>query len=184
MKKENIFTIPNLLTLLRFILIVPIVASILKQKFLLAFIFVALSALTDVVDGIIARKFHQVSDLGKIIDPIADKMTQCALILCLTRRHPSMLFMIVSFVIREGVVGFFSLYTFRKTKKVTSARWYGKINTVIIYGVMAILLLFPTLSHSVANTMIWFSTILMQLSLIGYTLYYIHTLQNYEKENT
>ena len=182
MKKEQILTVPNLLTLIRLILIVPIVYFILKGSFLTALVFVVLSGLTDVADGFIARHCNQVSDFGKIIDPIADKLTQCALILCLIKRFRSLIFMIVSFVIREGVVGFFSIYTFRKTKKVTSARWYGKINTVIIYGVMGMLLLFPAMPKGIANTAIWFSSVLMQISLIGYSLYYIRTLQKHAQQ--
>ena len=183
MKKEEVLTIPNALTLLRLFLIVPIVIFILKEKYLVALIFVALSALTDVLDGIIARRFGQVSDLGKIIDPIADKLTQCALILCLIKRFRSMIFMIISFVVREGVVGFFSMYTFKKTKRVTSARWYGKVNTVIIYGVMGMLLFFPHMPIALAEGAIWFSTILMQISLILYTLYYIRILERHHKKN-
>lgn len=183
MKKEEIFTIPNLLTVVRLFLIVPIVLCILKGEFRLALLFVILSAITDVADGIIARKFNQVSDLGKIIDPIADKLTQCALIACLIKRFRAMAFMIVSFLVREGVVGFLSMYTFKKTKRVTSSRWYGKVNTVIIYTVMGMLLLFPSIPLPIANGAIWFSTILMQLSLIAYTIYYLHTLRDYESEN-
>ena len=183
MKKTDVLTIPNALTLLRLLLIVPIVVFILKEEYLIALLFVALSALTDVLDGIIARRFGQVSDLGKIIDPIADKLTQCALIVCLVKRFRAMLFMIISFIVREGVVGFFSMYTFKKTKRVTSSRWYGKVNTVIIYGVMGMLLLFPHMPIHLAEGAIWFSTILMQFSLIAYTFHYIRTLQAYNKEN-
>jgi phosphatidylglycerophosphate synthase len=94
-----------------------------------------------------------------------------------------MLAMILSFFVREGVVGFFSAYTFKKTKKVTSARWFGKINTVILYGVMCALLLFPTMHPTVAEGMIWFSTVLMQLSLIGYVLFYCKRLSEHREGN-
>ena len=90
--------------------------------------------------------------------------------------------MIISFVVRECVVGFFSIYTFKKTKKITSAKWYGKINTVIIYGVMGMLLLFPALPDVVVNGAIWASTVLMQLSLIAYTMYYIGRLRSFDAE--
>lgn len=182
LEKRDVLTIPNLLTLIRLLLIVPIVISILTQDYLLALILTALSGISDILDGIIARKFNQTSDLGKIVDPIADKLTQGALILCLCRRYRAMVVMIASFLIREGVVGFFSAYTFKKTKKVTSARWFGKVNTVIIYFVMCALLLLPTMNHAIAEGMIWFSTVLMQLSLIGYVLFYLKQLDIYRRE--
>ena len=184
LEKRDILTVPNLLTLIRLLLIIPIVVCILSERYLSALILTALSGISDVADGIIARKFNQTSDLGKIIDPIADKLTQGALILCLCKRHKSMLAMIASFLVREGVVGFFSAYTFRKTQRVTSSRWFGKINTVIIYGVMCTLLLFPMLSPSFTSGMIWFSTVLMQLSLIGYVLYYIQCLRENQSKKT
>ena len=183
LERRDVLTVPNLLTLLRLLLIIPIVIAILQEQFLTALILTVLSGLTDVIDGIIARKFNQVSDLGKIIDPIADKLTQAALILCLCKKHRAMLAMIISFIVREGVVGFFSAYTFKKTNKVTSSRWYGKINTVIIYGVMCALLLFPRMNPIFAEGAIWFSTVLMQFSLIGYVLYYISRLRAYEAES-
>jgi phosphatidylglycerophosphate synthase len=75
------------------------------------------------------------------------------------------------------------MYAFKKTKRVTSARWYGKVNTVIIYGVMGMLLFFPHMPIVLAEGAIWFSTILMQISLILYTLYYIRILERHHKEN-
>lgn len=116
MKKE-IFTVPNLLTLMRLILILPIAIFIQRGEYPLALLFVLLSGLTDILDGIIARTFNQVSDLGKIFDPIADKLTQCTLIVCLLKKYKSLFFMIIAFVLRECVVGFLSIYTFKKTKK-------------------------------------------------------------------
>ena len=182
LKKRDVLTVPNLLTLFRLLLIVPIVISILSEHYISALVLTLLSGLSDVADGIIARKFNQVSDLGKIVDPIADKLTQGALIFCLCKKHRAMLAMIVSFVIREALVGAFSAYTFKKTGRVTSSRWFGKVNTVIIYAVMAVLLLFPAMNQAIAEGMIWFSTVLMQLSLIGYVLYYIRRLREHEDE--
>ena len=84
LQKKEIFTIPNLLSLFRLCLIPLIVYEYCSvQNTTLAVLFIALSALTDVLDGKIARRFNMVSDVGKVLDPIADKLTQAALIICL-----------------------------------------------------------------------------------------------------
>ena len=74
--KDQVLTIPNMLSFLRILLIIPIVWLYWIDQPIWALAFVILSGLTDVIDGFIARKFHMVTDLGKVVDPIADKLTQ------------------------------------------------------------------------------------------------------------
>ena len=76
--------IPNILTIIRFIFVPLIVTCLALNNYLLAFIFFTVSSLTDVLDGIIARKFNAISDLGKLLDPLADKLTQLSVLLTLT----------------------------------------------------------------------------------------------------
>lgn len=75
--------VPNILTLIRLILIAPIVVTIANEEFILAFVFLVLSGITDVLDGTIARKFNLITDLGKLLDPFADKATQVAILVTL-----------------------------------------------------------------------------------------------------
>lgn len=81
-------------------------------------------------DGIIARKFNMVSDFGKILAPIADKLTQLALLLCLTVRHKLMIALIVLFIIREFCMLVMGYITMRRHDSVNSSKWYGKLTTV------------------------------------------------------
>ena len=76
--------VPNILTLIRLILIAPLVFAIKIEEFILAIIILSLSALTDVLDGTIARKFNLITDLGKLLDPFADKATQIAILVTLS----------------------------------------------------------------------------------------------------
>ena len=90
--KKEVFTIPNILTLLRLILI-PIYVDIYmnateKNDYFLAASILAVSCLTDMIDGKVARHFHMTSTLGQILDPIADKLTQFTLTLCLSIKYP------------------------------------------------------------------------------------------------
>ena len=78
--------IPNILTILRFILIAPIVYTIWTEHFIIALVLLIFSGITDVLDGTIARKFNLITDFGKLMDPLADKSTQVAILVTLAIR--------------------------------------------------------------------------------------------------
>ena len=84
-------TIPNLLSVLRILLILPFVYFFMTGNVLLAGLMLALSGLSDLFDGMIARKFNQVTDLGKMLDPVADKLTQGTVAICLAIWEPVLL---------------------------------------------------------------------------------------------
>ena len=73
-KPADFVTIPNLLTYLRILLIAPFVISFIKEQYILAMVFLGISALSDCCDGYIARRFNQITALGKMLDPVADKL--------------------------------------------------------------------------------------------------------------
>ena len=73
--------VPNLLTLIRFILVPFIIVLVFQEKYLEAFIVLTTSGLTDVLDGYIARKFNFITDFGKLMDPLADKVTQISILI-------------------------------------------------------------------------------------------------------
>lgn len=134
MKKNKIFTIPNLLSLLRLCMIPLLMWLYLeKQEYLWTAVVVVLSGATDVVDGIIARKFNMVSDLGKALDPVADKLTQIAMLYCLATTHPEIQILLLLLVVKEVITGAMSLYSIKKTKEVQGADWHGKVTTVLLY---------------------------------------------------
>ena len=70
--------LPNILTIIRFLLIPFILYFVFAGNYLLAFIFFTISGITDIADGFIARKFNLISNFGKLMDPLADKLTQIA----------------------------------------------------------------------------------------------------------
>lgn len=174
--KNKIITIPNILSLFR-ILLLPLFVTLYLQaetnlEFLRSTIILAISALTDLVDGKIARKFNMISELGKVLDPIADKLTHITIAFCLCWRFPQMLYVLILLVIKELSMMFMALYgTFRKNKKIwDSAQWFGKVCTAIVFVVFIALVLFPNMPAVVAN-------ILMTISAVGLTgsmVLYIH----------
>ena len=150
--RSEVFTIPNVLTFLRIVLI-PVfmylfISWVVREepiRLWLSIGVLALSGISDILDGWIARKFNMVSDLGIALDPIADKLTQFAVMLCLVFRFPGMLIPLLLIVIKEVVTGIFALLTIRKTGLVKGARWYGKLTTVLLYAMMVIHLIWPVL---------------------------------------
>ena len=124
--------IPNALTILRFILIIPIIYYILTGQYIAGFIVLTISGLTDVLDGCIARKFNFITNFGKLIDPLADKSTQVAVLAALTFRGIIPLWMLIIVFVKELVMVAGASFLYGK-KLVVSSRWYGKLATVLFY---------------------------------------------------
>ena len=136
---HRILTVPNLLSFFRILLIPVIICLYFKEQYWWAFGLLVLSGATDVVDGWIARTFHVGSDFGKAIDPVADKLTQIALLLCLMPMK--YWWMVAILITKEASIGILTLIALRRTHSVYSAGWYGKICTVVIYLSMFVLIL-------------------------------------------
>lgn len=137
MRKNRIFTIPNLLSLLRLAMIPLLLWLYLeKEAYLWTAAVVVLSGITDIVDGIIARKYDLISDLGKALDPVADKLTQIAMLYCLGISFPEVQILLVILVAKEVITGIMSLVSIRRTGKVEGAQWHGKVTTVLLYAMI------------------------------------------------
>lgn len=167
--QKRIVTIPNALSVFR-ICLIPVIVWLycFKHDYLLATAVLTLSGVTDVVDGFIARHFHMVSDVGKALDPIADKLTQIAMLSCLVTRFPFMLLPLILLVVKELFAGVTGLLTIKKTGMVLSAVWHGKLTTVALYAMMAVHLLWVSIPLSVSNVLIVLCTMIMLTSAILY----------------
>lgn len=172
-KKEEILTIPNLLSLVRLLLIVPIVwLYVGRHQYVGAVLVILLSGATDILDGYIARHYHMVSDLGKILDPLADKLTQFAMILCLYSRYPGIRYLLGLFVLKELIMAFCGWLAIHKKDSVNSSQWFGKAATVTLYATMTVLFLVPEISQSVANFLFLLCGGMSVLALVKYLLFY------------
>ena len=168
--RHKIITIPNLLSFFRLLLIPVIVwLYVVKRNPLLACIILVLSGVTDVVDGIIARRCHMVSDFGKTFDPIADKLTQIAMLFCLVTRFKWMLLPLCVMIVKELTAGILGLVVIRKTGNVDGAVWHGKATTVSLYCMMVIHLVWYNIPGVVSGILIGSSTALALLSAFMYT---------------
>ena len=173
LKKENILTIPNLLSLIRILLIPLIIWLYCAQKaYMHTFIVIAISGYTDIIDGKIARKFDMVSDVGKVLDPIADKLTQAALVICLIARYPWMWALLALFAVKECLMLLWGYLTLKSTDTINGAKWYGKLSTVVLYAVMMILILFVDIPLAGATVLMLLCGGMMLLSLVMYGRFY------------
>lgn len=124
--------VPNILTVVRLIFVPIIILFLSMDNYLLAFITFTLSAITDIADGIIARKFNAISDFGKLMDPLADKLTQISVLLTLTIKEIIPFWIISVLLIKELILIIGASFLYGK-QLVVSSKWYGKLTTVILY---------------------------------------------------
>lgn len=183
--KKEIWTIPNLLSLFRLILIpVYIIIYINATEpadYYIAAGILAVSCLTDLVDGKIARHFNMISHVGKVLDPLADKATQFALIVCLTVRHPDLLSLVILFVIKEGFQLIAGLLTLRKGKMLSGARFTGKISTTVLFISLILMVLLPELSQTVIRIITIIDCVVLLIAFGDYLRVYI-THSNFIEE--
>ena len=184
--KNKILTIPNVLSFFRLWLI-PIIVwlYISKEDYFWTLMVLLLSGVTDVVDGIIARKCNMISDFGKVFDPIADKLTQAAMLCCLVVRFNYMLIPLGMLVIKEVVTGITALISIKKTEQVEGAVWHGKLTTVVLYLMMAVHLVWFNIPTTVSLIMVGVCIGIMIMSFIMYSVRNIKAIKykSFEHEN-
>ena len=154
--KKDVFTIPNILSLFRLLLIPVYIRIYLNASepgdYVLAGTILAVSCLTDLVDGLIARHFNQISNLGKLLDPIADKFTQLALVVCLSVRYPALYYVLAAFLTKEFVQFAIALIKFRQGKVLPGAIPAGKICTTVLFSSLTLMVLLPDAELWLVNT--------------------------------
>ncbi len=188
--KKDLFTIPNLLSLFRLILIPVYVVIYLNahkpEDYFIAGGILAVSCLTDLIDGKIARHFNMISTTGKILDPLADKVTQFTLIVCLTIRYPVLLALAALFFVKEIfqlVAGFLIM---RKGQILKGALLSGKICTTVLFISLIILVLMPDIGITAVYIITAVDSLFLLVSFFSYArLYYTHgpMIQSMEQPN-
>ena len=149
--KKEVWTIPNLLSAFR-IGLIPVYLTIYlnadsAEDYALAASVLAVSCLTDLVDGKIARKFNMISRVGKVLDPLADKLTQLSLILCLSPRRKMLKYLLVIFLIKEFWQLFAMIAAMRRGKALDGALWSGKVSTTVLFTGLGLMFLLPGMSE-------------------------------------
>lgn len=174
--KKEILTIPNLLSLFRLILIPVYVVIYLNARdnsdYYIAAGILAVSCLTDLIDGKIARHFNMISTVGKILDPLADKATQFTLILCLALKYPVLWYLVGLFVIKEGFQLIAGGINLRKGKMLKGALMSGKICTTILFISLILMVMIPNLPGNIVYIIAAIDTVFMMIAFIDYLITY------------
>lgn len=174
--KKEIFTIPNLLSLFRLVLIPVYVVLYLNARnaadYFLAAAILAVSCLTDLIDGKIARHFNMISTVGKILDPLADKLTQFSLIICLAIKYPVLWYLVALFFIKESFQLIAGCLNLRKGKMLKGALITGKICTTVLFISLIVMVMIPTLDVSVVNIIAIVDAVFMLIAFGDYVIAY------------
>ncbi|QNM07054.1 CDP-alcohol phosphatidyltransferase family protein [Qiania dongpingensis] len=147
---NKIITIPNMMSFFRLALL-PVFACIyLNAKtvrgYQAAALVLFISALTDMLDGRIARKFHMISRLGKALDPIADKLTHIVVVFCLCSRYRQVWILLIILAVKESFMGIMGIIYLRKGRMLDGAHFFGKVCTTVLFAVLLVLVFLPQLS--------------------------------------
>ncbi len=182
--RNKIWTIPNILSFVRLALI-PVICLLygVKHDGILAAGVLVLSGLTDVIDGFIARHFNMVSDLGKALDPVADKLTQGVILLFLVGRYNYLLVLVALLLFKEVITGAINLHVAKKTGQVHSAEWHGKATTVALFANIFLHLVWYDILPNVSYIA---SAVCIVVMLISFTLYTVKSrkiLKKFDEEN-
>ena len=177
--QKRILTIPNFLSLLRIVLIPVIVYVYLgRDDELLAGLLLAVACLTDLLDGWIARRFHMISDLGKILDVVADKLMQVSILLCAAVHYRQTLILVAILVIKECTTGYYCLRYIRASGEVDGAQWFGKVSTAVLDVTVVLMCLFRDMPPLRVWLMVGVCAVLMLFSFFRYFRCYRKLLAN------
>lgn len=155
----DLFKLPNILCYIR-IIMVPVFlhtyfTAAEQRDYYMATGVVLASGITDFLDGQIARRCNMITDLGRIIDPVADKLMQLAMVVALTLKIQYMYLLVIYLVFKEIVTSATGFIVIKRyERRLNGAKWYGKVCTALLYVVMLVLVAFPKMDTSVQNILL------------------------------
>ncbi len=174
--KKEVLTIPNFLSLFRIVLIPVYVYLYLAAEgtsdYIAAGVVLAISCLTDLIDGRIARKYNMISTVGIVLDPVADKATQVSVIICLSLHYPVLYSVLLLFLIKESFQLIAGIIAYRNGKMLTGALFVGKICTTVLFISLIAMVLFPEIPESVIKLIATTDTCFLAASFVGYICAY------------
>lgn len=175
--KKEILTIPNLLSFFRLILIPVYMVIYLKAQnstdYIIAGSILALSCLTDMIDGQIARKFNMITTFGKFLDPLADKLTQFSLLLCLAIRYPILWALFSLFVLKELFQLVAGIFTVRHGYILKGALISGKVCTAILFVSLVAMVIFPKMDVATVNIIALVDGVFLMVAFADYFITYL-----------
>lgn len=185
-KPKDFLLIPNFITYIRFLMIPPLVIFFINENYIGAVICLAISALSDVFDGFVARKIGQISQLGRMLDPIADKLTLIAVAVCLLIRIPALIPLLALLVIKDTLMLIGGVVIVSKKIPLPASKWYGKAATVMFYlstGIIVFLKVVFAIENPTLNLILFIATTLAMLfALANYLKMYVDIMRKHRAE--
>ena len=176
--KGCIFNVPNLLSFFRILMIIPFVISFLKNNYALSVIVLCISGITDVLDGIIARKTNQITKLGKFLDPVADKLTLIAVVVCLSLQFSEVIPFVSILIVKDLSMLIAGGVLILSGVELPAARWYGKVSTAAFYvSVLTLVLLREVFLINCSLLIVLFFSITTALMVFALFKYFILCLE-------
>lgn len=168
--------LPNILTVIRFIIVPFMTYFLISKNFTIAILLYVLASFTDVLDGFIARKFNLITDLGKFLDPLADKLLQFSALVGLWIVNLIPLWIVVIFFIKEISMGLGAIKLLKK-HIVIQSKWFGKLSTIFFFTAIIVSMLSSKLTVLAPYTIYLFILALISLlfAFIMYLINYIKT---------
>ena len=182
---KDLMTIPNAISFTRILLITPFVAFFIKEMYVAAAITVGISGLSDLFDGMIARKFNQESELGKVLDPLADKLTLIAVGICLIFIEPYVLPLMIIMVAKDVFMIIGGTIVINQGVIPPKASWYGKVSTFMFYISVAMVVLMAILGYkneTLTFTVLGVTAGMMIFSLINYAIIFFKIQKQLESK--
>lgn len=182
-------SLPNILSVFRIIIIPFFIIFYAKNMYILALATLVISGCTDTLDGTIARKFNSITELGKVLDPLADKLTQLAIGVMISIRYPFVSPMIAILVIKEVCMIVFSYRLLKLGADPIAALWWGKIATAVFYVVTCFIVAFghyivgKTIGDIVLFILTGITTVLMVFSFIKYIPLFLKSYRDIKQKN-
>lgn len=184
--KQNL-NLPNLLSLFRIVLIVPFVHFFLMDEYALAGGMLLLSGLSDLCDGYLARTLNQTTKLGAMLDPVADKLTLAAVIICIGIKFTVAGPIVFILVFKEVCMLVAGVFLLNHNETPAPAKWYGKLATTVFYISVILLVSLKAIWNfedpTVTVVLMSISAFFMLFALVRYFFLFVEQLKNIRVEN-
>lgn len=177
-KIKDLWSIPNILSYIRIVLVPVFLYKYFTAKevmdFYIAALIIIVCSLTDMADGYIARHFDMATDLGRLLDPIADKLMQISVLVALTLTVKHMKFVTILMIVKEFTTFVLGITIYRRcNKRLTGAKWYGKVCTVFVNMSLLAMIAFPNMESVLQGALIIVCIAMLLMSWFMYTRLYV-----------
>lgn len=172
--------VPNLLSMLR-IALVPVFCIIyfsdLENSRLYSAVVYAVASLTDMLDGFIARRFNKITKLGRILDPMGDKLMCFAVVMCITIDGFIPVWALILLFVKEATMAIGGLIMYERATDIISSNHVGKAATVLFFLVCVAILVFDGISKTTATLLISAALLLTMIALATYLMRFVQVMK-------